>query len=175
MAAAIMRAIRQPDLFAGGEVPSVDSRPEREWPPRPAPAELGDAVLIAAIPGANFADCRALAGEAGRPRLAAAVAALEALCRRFRGFGRHSAVPEQVPALAALAAIGGRDAAAAAAGLIVDDIVQGPDWRGPTVPPRHSAHGCRRIARRCCFAIAKRRFAPTPAAAPSRSQRSLAC
>jgi len=112
--------------FRGGEVPAVDSRPERERPPRPAPAELGDAVLIATIPGANFADCRALAAEAGRRRLAAAVAALEALCRRFRGFGCDSAVLEQVAALAALATIGGRDAAAAAARLIVDDIVQDP-------------------------------------------------
>ena len=55
----------------------------------------------------------------------AAIPALEALCRRFRGFGLHHPVPEQVAALTALAAVGGRDAASAVARIIVDGVVQG--------------------------------------------------
>ena len=53
----------------------------------------------------------ALAAEAGRRRLAAAVPSLETLCRRFSGFGIDRMVPEQAAALQALAAIGGREAA----------------------------------------------------------------
>ena len=87
---------------------------------------LDDASLIAAIPGASLANCHALVTDAVRRRLAAAVPALESLCRRFRGFGLHHAVPEQVAALTALAALGGRGAGAAAARIIVDDVVQGP-------------------------------------------------
>jgi hypothetical protein len=48
-----------------------------------------------------------LAAEAGRRRLVGATAALEALCRRFKGFGTEHAVPEQIAALGALAGIGG--------------------------------------------------------------------
>ncbi len=107
-------------------MPAVESKPERGQPPHLAPSDLDDAALIAAIPGASFADSGALAAEAGRRRMVVAVPALEALSRRFRGFGLDSAVPEQIAALAALAAIGGRDAAAAAARIIVDDVVQGP-------------------------------------------------
>jgi hypothetical protein len=55
-----------------------------------------------------------------------AIPALEALCRRFRGFGLQRPIPEQTAALAALAAIGGVAAAAAAKRLIVGRIVQGP-------------------------------------------------
>jgi hypothetical protein len=116
----------QPDLFSGGgfrvDQPSLD-HPKR---PRLVPADLDDAALIAAIPWVSFADCRALAGEAVRRRLVAAVPALEALCRRFKGFGLQHVVPEQAAVLDGLAAIGGRDAAAAVARMIVDKVVQGP-------------------------------------------------
>jgi hypothetical protein len=91
-----------------------------------APECLDDAALIAAIPDAGLADCHALAAEAGRRRLVPAIPALEALCRRFRGFGLHHPVPEQVAALSALAAVGGRDAASAVSQIIVDGVVQGP-------------------------------------------------
>jgi hypothetical protein len=90
------------------------------------PEDLDDAALIAAIPRSSLGECHALVAEAGRRRLAAAVPALESLCRRFRGFGLHDAVPEQVAALTGLAALGGRDATAAVARIIVDDVVQGP-------------------------------------------------
>jgi hypothetical protein len=94
-----------------------------------APESLDDAALIAAIPDAGLADCRALAAEAGRRRLLPAIPALEALCRRFRGFGLHHPLPDQVAALSALAAVGGHDAAAAVSRIIVDGVVQGRAWR----------------------------------------------
>src|SRR6266446_1968226 len=80
-----------------------------------AAAELDDQQLVAAIPGSNLADSATLAGEAGRRRLAAAIPALEALCRRFAGFGVERVVPEQAAALQALAMVGGRDATQAVA------------------------------------------------------------
>ena len=52
--------------------------------------------------------------------------ALEALCRRFKGFGREHAVPEQIAALRGLAAISTRDAATAVSCIIADNVVQGP-------------------------------------------------
>jgi HEAT repeat protein len=82
--------------------------------------------LIAAIPAAGAACGPALAEEAGRRRLIAAVPALEELCRRFSGFGLGRAVPEQVAALEALAAIGSRTAAAAVARVIAKGAVHGP-------------------------------------------------
>ena len=88
--------------------------------------DLDDAGLVAAIPGASLADCRELAAEAGRRRLVPAIPALEALCRRFQGFGLQRPIPEQTAALTALAAIGGFAAAAAAARLIIERVVQGP-------------------------------------------------
>src|SRR5580765_5553212 len=92
---------------------------------RPAATVLGDQALIAAIPDSNLADSIALASEAGRRRLAAAVPALEALCRRFSGFGVDQMVAEQAAALQALAMIGGGGAAQAVSQLIVRGVVQG--------------------------------------------------
>jgi hypothetical protein len=68
---------------------------------------LGDEALIAGITGAGLTDAPSLAAEAGRRRLAAVIPALEGVCRRFAGFGLERAIPEQVAALEALAAIGG--------------------------------------------------------------------
>ena len=121
-----MPFVRQQDLFAAAGTPAARPVPSREQRPCLAPDELDDAVLIAAIPPAGLADCHALAAEAGRRRLAAAIPALEALCRRFKGFGLRHPVPEQVAVLTALAAFGGRDAASAVARIIVDGVVQGP-------------------------------------------------
>jgi HEAT repeats len=116
---------QQLDLFA-----QAGSRPETtavaSARPPLAAAKLDDGALVAAIPNASLSDCRALAAEAGRRRLALAVPALDSLCRRFHGFGLERAVPEQTAALAALAAIGGNAAAAAVARLIVERVVQGP-------------------------------------------------
>jgi len=121
-----MPFVRQPDLFEATGAPEAPPAPRREQPPPLAPNDMDDAALIAAIPRASRADCHALAAEVGQRRLAAAIPALEALCRRFRGFGLHHPVPEQLAALTALVAVGGRDAAFAAARIIVDGVVQGP-------------------------------------------------
>jgi len=93
---------------------------------RPTAAALDDQALIAAIPESNLADSIALAAEAGRRRLAAAVPSLETPCQRFSGFGIDRMVPEQAAALQALAVISGREAAQAVSRLIVRGIVQGP-------------------------------------------------
>jgi hypothetical protein len=87
---------------------------------------LDDHALIAAILESDRADSIALAQEAGRRRLTAAVPNLEALCRRFSGFGRHRILSEQTAALSALGAIGGSDAAQSMSRLIVRQAVQGP-------------------------------------------------
>lgn len=120
---------RQLDLFS-----DVDVRTEtraQEGVRRPVvAAELDDAALIAAIPRASLADSGALAAEAARRRLGAAVPALAALCRRFTGFGADRLVPEQDAALRALAAIGGPDAAQAVSAMISRGVVQGPTLVG---------------------------------------------
>ena len=68
---------------------------------------MDDADLIARIAESGRAGTIALAGEAGRRRLAVAVPTLEAICRRFAGFGADRPICEQAAALDALAAIGG--------------------------------------------------------------------
>lgn len=120
---------RQLDLFSGSSIPSPKATPQPIAPCKPPPCELSDAVLIAAIPEAGLADASALATEAGRRRLAAAVPALEQLCRRFTGFGSEQVIPEQAVALEALAMIGGSQAADAVARIICKRAVQGPATR----------------------------------------------
>lgn len=115
----------QLDLFASGGVrPTEVAAGGQSQPVRVA--ELSDAGLIEAIPSAGQTDCFALTGEAVRRGLRAAVPALEALCRRFKGFGLQRGVPEQISALRALAALGGPDSAAAVGRLIATESVQGP-------------------------------------------------
>jgi HEAT repeat protein len=117
---------RQLDLFAAtGNPPARRAKPD-VGRPEPAPADFDDDALIAAIPSAGIADAPALAAEAGRRGLTAAVAALEQLCLRFAGFGLERAVPEQVAALQALDLIGGPESAQAVARLLTRGIVQGP-------------------------------------------------
>jgi HEAT repeat protein len=105
---------------------------EAEWPlphsmeQRPEETVLDDQALIAAIPQSDLINSIALANEAGRRKLRAAVPALEALCRRFSGFGTHRLLPEQAAALHALGAIGGRESAQSISRLIVREAVQGP-------------------------------------------------
>src|SRR5260370_36685829 len=107
---------------------------------------------MGAIAESNLADSIALATEAGRRGLTAAVRSLEALCRRFSGFGIDRMVPEQAAALQALAVISGREAAQAVSRLIVRGVVQGPALNlavstaariGSTLP----ADGVRALAR----------------------------
>jgi len=113
---------RQLDLFAGGGVPVPVIAPR----PSLVASALDDAALIAALPEATQGTCQDLTGEAAKRRLARAIPALEVLCRRFKGFGLAHSVPEQMAAVRAIAAIGGRDAAAALARIILDHVVQGP-------------------------------------------------
>jgi len=116
---------QQLDLFSSTGIQAEFPRP-LITECRPAATVLDDQALIVAIPHSNLADSIALAAEAGRRRLAAAVPSLETLCRRFSGFGIDRMVAEQAAALQALAAIGGREAAEAVTRLIVRGVVQGP-------------------------------------------------
>src|SRR5262245_9336379 len=114
----------QLDLFS-------DFRVEAEQPAPPAAlrrvaADLDDPALITALAESSLAESQGLAAEVGRRQLAAAVPALETLCRRFAGFGASREVPEQVAALRSLALIGGHEAAEAVARLIDRAVVQGP-------------------------------------------------
>jgi hypothetical protein len=115
----------QLDLFDAAGHPHAPPETAADRP-RIAVEALDDRDLIAAIPVTSLKDCHALAGEAVRRHLDTAVPALEALCRRFSGFGLGHTLPEQAAALRALAGLGGTEAAAAVARIIAADIVQGP-------------------------------------------------
>ena len=116
---------QQLDLFSSAGIQAERPLPQ-SMELRPTATALDDQALIDAIPESNLADSIALAAEAGRRRLAAAVPSLETLCRRFSGFGIDRMVPEQAAALQALAAISGREAVEAVSQLIVRGVVQGP-------------------------------------------------
>jgi hypothetical protein len=120
---------RQLDLFDVAGFRSDCTVPAEAERARLQASALDDEALVAAIPKTSLADCHDLAAEAGRRRLVSAVPALEALCRRFKGFGIERAIPEQIAALRGLAAIPGRDSAQAVARIIIDQIVQGPGLR----------------------------------------------
>jgi hypothetical protein len=117
---------RQLDFFSEGGVPPPAPAQRNGTPRKTAPSDLDDTALVAAIAEASLAGAPSLAAEAGRRQLAAAVPALEDLCRRFAGFGLERAIPEQVAALEALAMIGGPPAAQAVARIITRGAVQGP-------------------------------------------------
>ncbi len=119
-------AEEQLDLFAATGTLSECRLQSDSGPQVLAAAELDDDELIAAIPWAGLAPALALAAEAGRRGLLAAVPALEQLSLRFAGFGLERTVPEQVAALDALALIGGSEAAQTVARLIAKDVVLGP-------------------------------------------------
>jgi HEAT repeat protein len=118
--------MQQLDLFRHVPAP-VEPSPSDEVP-RPVirPDSLEDEELLAALSHAGLADSVALTAEVGRRRLPAAIPVLEALCRRFAGFGADRIVPEQAAAIDALAQIAGADAAQALARLIARKTVQGP-------------------------------------------------
>jgi HEAT repeat protein len=128
---------RQLDLFAGSGALAEDAAQPTVAAPRLVAAELEADALVAALPGARMADALALAAEAARRGLVAAIPALERLCRRFAGFGLERAVPEQIGALEALSRIGGAKAARVVARLIVKGAVQGPTMK---VAVRAAAH-----------------------------------
>jgi hypothetical protein len=114
----------QLDLF--GDRPNYH-RPSDGVTAKPiAPEGLSDDDLISSIPDAALAEASAMAAEAGKRRLSAAVPVLTSLCNRLTGHGAGAVAPEQVAALNALGAIGGQEAANAVSKLISKKIVQGP-------------------------------------------------
>jgi HEAT repeat protein len=122
-------AIGQLDLFSGaGVAPAEPETESMDWAPLD-PARLADAELIKVLPRARQNEADGLAREAARRALPDAVPALEALCRRFSGFGRDHEVTEQLAALRGLAALGGNAAADAVCRLIVSGAVNGPGMR----------------------------------------------
>ena len=114
----------QLDLF--GDRPKFDRHLDAASLQPLLPQELSDERLIAAIPGTTLADACALAAEAGKRRLSAAIAPLVTLCNRFVGYGSDVRVPEQAAALEALGVIGGPEASRAVVQLIAKKVVQGP-------------------------------------------------
>jgi hypothetical protein len=118
--------MQQLDLFR--HVPAPAEPPPSDEVPRSiiGPDGIEDDELLAALPHAGLADSVALAAEAGRRRMTAAIPAVEALCRRLAGFGADRIVPEQATAIDALAQIAGSGAAQALARLIAKRTVQGP-------------------------------------------------
>jgi HEAT repeat protein len=120
------RVIQQLDLFRHVPAPAEPPPSDKVARSAPAPDTMEDDELLAALPHATITDSRALAAEVGRRRMAAAAPALEALCRRFSGFGADRILPEQAAAIDALAQIAGADAAQALARLIARRTVQGP-------------------------------------------------
>jgi len=142
-----MKRPHQPDLFDAPPPPSLATPPPRA---RCDPATYDDSALLNTLPYATGADCEAMATEAVRRQLAGAVSALDALCRRHRGFGRDHAIAEQRIALAALAAIGGRDAAATLSGILADQIIEDPGL--PDAMRAAQALGCR-LAPRICLPL----------------------
>jgi hypothetical protein len=91
--------MQQLDLFR--DIPAPAEPPPSDGMARPiiASDSIEDDELLVALPNSGIADSIALAAEAGRRRMTAAVPALEALCRRFSGFGADRIVREQAAAL----------------------------------------------------------------------------
>jgi HEAT repeat protein len=119
-------AAKQFDLFSQRPDPEERHFPGAAARPVIACGTLDDVHLVAAFRKAGVRDSIALAAEVGRRRLPGAVPVLEAMCRRFAGFGADRIVPEQAAAIDALAAIGGPEAAQALVRMIAKSVVQGP-------------------------------------------------
>jgi hypothetical protein len=117
---------KQLDLFSASGMPVDRTRPRAEERKAVAWEAVDDDALIAGIAEADLVEGPALLREVGRRKLTRAIPALEALCRRFSGFGLERIVPEQWAALEALAEIAGVESARAVARLIVTRAVQGP-------------------------------------------------
>ena len=118
--------MHQLDLFRDSPATSGFARSDEVTRPVIVPDTMEDEELLAALPHAGIAGSIALAEEAGRRRITAAILALEALCRRFAAFGADRIVPEQAAAIDALAQIAGTEAAQALARLITRKVLQGP-------------------------------------------------
>ncbi len=136
-----MPADRQLNLFAGGGVADPGAGVGPTLAPATPPGDLDDHALIVAIPVAGQTRYRALIDELIRRRPAGAVDALESLCRRFKGFGLQTAIPEQIAAVEAIAGIGGIAAMQALTRVLVQQVVQGPGLAAAVAAARRL--GCR--------------------------------
>src|SRR4029077_11224195 len=129
-----MAAAEQLDLFSVSTGTAEPLPSGRTSGPVIACNTLDDDNLVAAILKASRRDCLALAAEAGRRRLIAAITVLEALCQRFTGFGSDRIVPEQAAALDALVMIGCPRAAQTGGRLIAKRVFKGPCLRQAVTP-----------------------------------------
>ncbi|MGE0226492.1 MAG: HEAT repeat domain-containing protein [Acetobacteraceae bacterium] len=138
-----MRSDRQGDLFNNVGFPEPTSSTCGKIPLQRGqdPSTLNDAALLAAIPNASRSEHAALIAEALRRRPVGIVAALDALCRRFRGFGRRHPIAEQRSAVSAIAAVGGNEARRALVAIIMDRVVEAAGVAATMAAARQS--GCR--------------------------------
>ena len=117
---------KQGNLFSGNGFSPESGKLLETKAARALPTSLSDESLLIEIMEAGLSDGPSLIAEVERRKLATAIPLLEKLCSRFAGFGADLIIPEQVAALRALAAIGGREAARSVAKLIERAIIQGP-------------------------------------------------
>ena len=107
-------ARRRPDLFDERDGAGAHLSPIAPARPAPlAPATLSDDDLTAGLTVAGPSDIDVLCGEIAARSLSAAVPALEALWRRFHGFGIRSPLREQRAVLETLARLEDPEARAA--------------------------------------------------------------
>ncbi len=114
----------QLDLFAerGGEEPRHSPRTAASSAPTPAVDTLSDDDLLELIPNAGPSNVETVCREVVSRSLQAAVPALEALWRRFSGFGIEKPLPEQLAVVDTLARLGGAEARSALRRLVL--------WKG---------------------------------------------
>ena len=105
----------QLDLFAERGMPEPRHSPQTAALSAPAPAldTLSDDDLLELIPNVGPSDVEAVCSEVVSRSLQAAVPALEALWRRFSGFGIEKPLREQLAVVDTLARLGGTDARSA--------------------------------------------------------------
>ena len=166
-----MAAAEQLDLFSVSPGPDGRNSPDCSTGPVIACNTLDDDRLLAATLNAGIRDTVALVAEAGRRRLAAAIPVLDALCRRFTGYGADRIVPEQAAALGAIALIGGRDAAQTLVRLIAMRIVQGPCLRQAVAAAARLGATFRPAPSSSCCGMTIHRFAPMRAGALASGRR----
>ena len=114
-------AQHQLDLFAErGEVePRHSPRTAASSAPAPAVDTLPDDDLLELIPNAGPSNVETVCSEVVSRSLQAAVPALEALWRRFSGFGIEKPLREQLAVIDTLARLGGTDARSALKGIVL--------------------------------------------------------
>ena len=108
-------AQHQLDLFAerGGVEPRHSPKAATSSAPAPALDALSDDDLLELIPDVGPSDVEAVCSEVVSRSLQAAVPALEALWRRFSGFGIEKPLREQLAVVDTLVSLGGTDARSA--------------------------------------------------------------